>query len=235
MRRAGGNRAAQGVEAEVRAGKSPYLRKIPIPYPKTDDEIVDDFLVQFRDFSKLNLRAGYRHEITRVTSWKASRCEAWESETLFLVRAFDARSGEEVARGVVRGSGYLEDYAYANHVLPWHFVRYPTPTFDQARETLARFHVKADDPQYIAWDGHSDTTECAALFPCVAFRNEQGSWFVLGPNLFFLPTGAEWLDFRRRVAIPPLHVLVSIGRYKAVAAAVFVDPYPPPVTIPYKP
>jgi hypothetical protein len=37
------------------------------------------------------------------------------------------------------------------------------------------------------------------------------------------------------VAIPPLHVLVSIGRYKAVAAAVFVDPYPPPVTIPYKP
>ena len=194
--------------AEAKPGSPIY---VPKPFPRSDAEVIEDYLYQYSDIwadtkpAELapverrvfeGIEAGaLRFEVARVENWTPLRCNTErERKVSYLVRIFDA-SGAEIARTALEQSGLFVATATAPETEE---ALAPLHGLDQAPELVSsRFNVTGAVPQYVETFG---TLRCPVLAPCVALRAGDDVLILRGEELFEIRAAAEFLSLSRELA-----------------------------------
>lgn len=195
---------AAKVQGEVRKALPGAPNYVPLPYPKTHEQVFQDFVYQFRDsWSRHSakdipapeqallslLKAGaVRYQMAEVTEWRAQRCSRifGRKDRLFLLRLFEHPSGKEVARITLRNSGHMATLDFPQEVgremqlADGHRLE----SFRQALESAQRLGVQGKDFQYVAVG--SPSLACYESIPCIAFRQGNRAFLYRSGKLFEL-------------------------------------------------
>lgn len=177
--------------AEVMAAKPRTPLYAPHPYPKTRQEVVQDFKYAYfnRLFEGLSVeqlppreRPIYsalqqdrlRFDLLRVENWEMSRCLG-ESPVPFyhLLRLIDSTTGREVARSKLYDTGHLAIYKHVSEE-----AQSALPSLaDLSGMLRSRLGVNmpVEAPQYVMSSG---LPHCWDDLPCIAFRS-KGKLYVL--------------------------------------------------------
>jgi|GEM_PF-4703406 len=225
----GPNTAEQNEEWEtrVRSAKRGFLF-VPNPFPTSTAQVAENFIAKSsrlgRSYPRLFevVQSGSaRYETLRVQDWTHDRCRSTGRETPFhfVLRVFDERNGQEVARANVTHYGSLTYYtAYASP------VRIELDELEQAaRAASATIGLRLEAPQYVR---QGSTIHCGQTAPCIALRDpESGDVYLkspegLGGSLFLLDLSdrvleseatQEQLTAARNAALEADRILVGIG------------------------
>ncbi len=158
---------------------------VPRPFPKTREEILEDFRHTYFDklfaaeagnqipadelpIYKAQKEQAIEIEIVRVTNWRLSRCTGPLPEPYFhLLRLRDRRTGREVARYTMADTGIMGIYG---HVTPLAEEALPgLATLETTLRARLGRTLPVEAPQYVAADGLP--YHCDEKLPCVAFRS----------------------------------------------------------------
>lgn len=207
---------------EAKPGTSYYA---PHAFPKSDEEVVQDFRYVY--FEKLfdqgaaalepseraiyeGLEAGtIQVSVVRVENWGISRCSDRGRTAFFhLVRLHDPE-GQEVARGTILPTGLLGQYGQITEV-----GARALPELRDLPERVAKFVVeplKVERARYAAIDGLP--LPCGPLLPCAVFEANGSTWILDRSALLFrLGSEASRLsvkDYRTQQAARGLRPLGS--------------------------
>ncbi|MDP9122741.1 MAG: hypothetical protein M3O15_15455 [Acidobacteriota bacterium] len=183
---------------------------VPKPYPKTDREVILDYLFQYKSLHRERadpktlpdnelpllygiLRSTVTFTVQRVENWLPMRCTKDQRRDFFyLIRVLDAGSGSELARVALNPTGLwsvqtnaasaaVKTGGQAAALLD----RLPDPEA-AFREVVASYKIQGGSPQYVTTTG---TIYCFRTNPCLAFR--QGSdAFILYKGALFQISGS---------------------------------------------
>jgi hypothetical protein len=174
------------------------------PYPKTQEEIIENFRYAYFDrlFAGKSLESlpererpiykalkegKLRVEVLRVENWDFSRCTGESpSPFYYLLRLFDPATGREVARSKQYGTGHMAIYRHASPE-----SEKPLPALAEVPAVLRSrfsFLLPAEQPQYVMAAG---LPHCWDDAPCIAFKS-QGKLYLLdgGELLYEIAPGA---------------------------------------------
>ncbi|HEX2096056.1 MAG TPA: hypothetical protein VHF50_01655 [Solirubrobacterales bacterium] len=203
---------------------------LPHPFPATDEQAVEDFLVAHRrvidrqegdvlpDDRRFfeTVDAGQaRFVVSRVANWTPSRCgPRYETNFYFLVRVFDERNGEEITRAAIADSGQI-----------FQLMHRPENKSDAAFaiSELPKLHLpasfgRASAAQYVQTTG--PTLRCPALKPCIAFKSGGRTYLSVRSRLYRLET-EEPISYPESFATPRARaafLAVREGRPEAVVS-----------------
>ncbi|HVR10118.1 MAG TPA: hypothetical protein VMW75_18880 [Thermoanaerobaculia bacterium] len=209
---------------------------VPVPFPTTQEQFVQDYLYQYRSILK-GLPAGnpyeprvisdlasgqVRYEVLRIENWTVSRCRADQKRDYYnLLRVFEP-DGTEVTRAVINDSGLMTTWNNLPASVPG-----PVPsqsrTLPPAAVAMAQLNSElgfnGTDPEYVAAGGMID---CHLTHPCLAFRQAGFSYIVYSSDqIFEVSAGGPRLTFGKEVGsraeeatrrwLAPNERLVSLG------------------------
>lgn len=183
-------------------GESLY---VPHPFPKSREEIFEDFehtvlhrlFSSSRDLSdreasfRSSLMAGeISYELHRVENWSPGRCTDNRPILAYHLLRLRDRQGSEIARAALHLSGVFSQFAFVEPRV------HAVPELSGIGETIEEHHgldLRIDRPQYVKISGLPQ--ECSPVMPCVAFRS-GGDVYLLdhGMRLFRVPRGAAVLS-----------------------------------------
>lgn len=200
---------------ELEAAKEGDRLYTPVPFPKTEADIIRNFRYAYFDrffddptevdeeewpiYSGLK-GSELRLEVIRVENWRAARCSSVLPAPYYdVVRIYDER--QELARFAMHRTGIAATYF---HVTP--MARDSLPLLDRATEVvseaLALDHLP-DAAKYVAVDGL--VPPCDPLLPCVALRGtaETYIWNPLGEVVYAITSDSprRSITARRNEAI----------------------------------
>lgn len=186
-------------------GSSVY---VPNPFPKTDQQVIDNFLYQHgeiwgdtpleqrrpeeqRLFSMVD-SGQVRFQVLRVENWTPLRCGPKGQRTFyFIVRVLDGRSGAEISRAALNNDGLL---ARLRHKPLDRDLSAIMGLEEAARSVISRNRIQGRDFQYVTTWG---SLECDLLSPCVSFRSAGRSYLAKGKDLYLLRPDEESFSLRR--------------------------------------
>lgn len=244
------NRSHSGVNdlarsmAEAKPGSANY---VPRPFPRTPDEVIEDFKYGFQhmwrgvplasippDQARIYRgieQSSLRFRVERVENWTRSRCSSRHpQEYMFLVYVHDMTSGEQIGRMSLAQSGLVATWiakppeGARDHE---RFLRSTLPPLSSAAaEVRKAYGIQGSRPQYVTTSG---SLWCSDLDPCVALQSAGKVYLLHVDGLFeFGPSSrshslAEVNDPVRRNAIhrslnPEQERLVSVGSERWVVA-----------------
>jgi hypothetical protein len=241
---------------EVRRAWPGTEHYLPKPFPKTADDVAEDYRYQYRKLrSKWRspdpqeaavlgaFRAGsIRVEVRRIETWSPLRCSrSAENPYYHLLRIFDSRTGVELSRTVLHWTGELamiSNTSPEQRAEPVESQRKRLrPPEDVLLDIAAELHLTGKDPQYVTTWG---TLECMLTVPCVAFRQGQDVYIVSmrEEGVFKVPGNGKRFVMRNNVidrkvleTLGADERLVSMGgRVYAVARG--LTPVPSPIALP---
>ncbi len=185
----------QAFELAMRAATPGSTVYVPVPFPRTLDQVVQDYLFQYWSILKgLSAKNPYeprvmsdltggkvRYEILRIENWTVSRCHADQKRDYYnLLRVFEL-DGTEVTRAVINDSGLMTTW----NNLP---ASVPGPVASQSRalppataaiaQLNSELGLNGTDPEYVATGGMID---CHLTHPCLAFR-QAGLFYIVYNN-----------------------------------------------------
>jgi hypothetical protein len=199
-------------ENEVRIAKPGSTLYVPKPYPKTDVQIVADYLAQYRSLhfetkalshlpaNEGRLIDGIRNltvtfQVMRMENWTQMRCGKQHKQDHYnVIRVFDAATRVEISRAVSEESGLLVTWMNMPTTASGPAVEplsrdLPTPDAAMA-QVNTKFGLQGTDPEWVAAWG---TLPCNFIFPCLAFHQNGLSYVfshhevfevsVVGPQL----------------------------------------------------
>jgi hypothetical protein len=215
----------QAFEAQVRSAKPGSLSYVPKPYPRTDLEVIADYLYQYKSLHREALvRADLpanelpvldgilgqtvKFRVTRVENWTPLRCAADKPRQYYhLIQVTSAADGRELTRVVLDPSGLLFLISNASPETagpPAAARRQPWQDLPEAMAAAqSRFGLAGSAPQYVATFGSLD---CNFADPCLAFRHGAGAYLLYRKELFELPVTGKRLIQGRDVGIPQKNV-----------------------------
>ena len=180
---------------------------VPKPFPTTIPQVVQDFLYQYRSFhyeradpnkllaGELPLLNGIlsstvTFSVQKVANWTDLHCGREQRRDFFyLIRAFDAASGVELARATLNVSGLSSMRRNATSAFP--FPPLPDPAVAM-QEVAAAYGITGDSPQYVTTLG---TIFCDFTAPCLAFRKGADAYIFFKhprfPSALFKIAGNE--------------------------------------------
>lgn len=193
-------------EAHMRTAQPGDAVYVPKPFPKTDAELITDFLYQAKvaaDAPEDQMTASGQHAlaaamrngtlhigIVREANWRNHRCARYRSgETVYLLRIYDVTSAVEIARATIEASGLLNAIMYPlDRTVPiWST---PFLTLPEGERVL-RAHVgSVTDVQFATTYG---TVGCDEWMPCVTGRVVGSGGYALVSH-----TGVYVLNDRSR-------------------------------------
>jgi hypothetical protein len=203
-----GERGWSPFEHAVRTAAPGSTIFVPRPYPRSDREVIEDFLYHYKDaysrgFDEKQLREAIANQkvsfsVLRVENWTTLRCGTNRKQDFYdMVRVFAAGSGTELARAVLDDSGLmvmLENFTSSPKNVDKAALRKVLipEAHDALQEVATRFKVVGDSPEYVMSFG---TIPCSFTRPCLAFRHGAGSYLYsrLSEELFQIPEGARRL------------------------------------------
>lgn len=166
-----------------RAAEPGSLQYIPKPFPKTRDQLLENF--RYFYFDKLfdqgldalperekPIYRGLKEQTiqvrtARVVNWRLSRCNGEVPSPYFhLLRLYDRKTGRELARFSMEHTGMMARYG---HVTPTAELAIPdlSSLGSLLRERFG-FTARVESPQYVAADG---LPSCSKNLPCIGFRS----------------------------------------------------------------
>ncbi len=196
------------LKEEIRHAKPGSPLYLPHPFPKTDAEVIADYLYQYQEMwndtppsqvfeEEKDVLAGVkqgtlRFEIVRVENWTPMRCTRHNKKTEFdfMLRIFESATGIELARTALDDAGYIAMSANATAQERSQPVSQQRQSLKSLAEGLRlleqEFGVRGDAPQYVYTWGVGGL-RCQTVAPCIAFRdgdktyllNYRGEWFTI--------------------------------------------------------
>ena len=227
-------------ERSVRTAKPGTSLYLPKPFPKTRDEVVEDYLYQYRSIWSdtpagqlpLDERSVFqaiqqntaRFVVLSVENWTTMRCNRQQRDASYhLIRIFGA-SGTELARTTLAESGFIVVTSNSTEEERSRPVAEQTSRIMKLDEALAtvkaKFKVLGSGGQYVATFG---TLRCRPFSPCVAFKDGADSYILTpGGELFRLRGNGRRLSLTKELKTPegksvvlqslgPTERLVSLG------------------------
>jgi hypothetical protein len=190
-------------EQEVRTARPGSTLYVPKPYPKTDVQVVADYLAQYRSLhfetkasnqlpaNEGRLIDGIRnqtltYQVMRMENWTQMRCGNQHKQDHYnVIRVFDAASGVEISRAVAEESGLLVTWMNLPTTAPGPAVEplardLPTPDAAMA-QVNTEFGLQGADPEWVATWG---TLPCSFIFPCLAFHQNGLSYLFSHHEVF---------------------------------------------------
>lgn len=214
-----GKAAWQAFESKVRSAPPGTLFYVPKPYPKTDREVLADYLYQYKSLHRealvrrdLPANEGpvldgilaqtVKFAVTRVENWTPLRCAADKKRDFYyLVQVTDATGRRELTRVVLDSSGLL--FLIANHSPEVERARAGSrrePLGDAGQALAqAKLGIAGKAPQWVTAFGSLD---CNFTTPCVAFRHGTGAYVLAQGDLFELPVTGKRLVQGQDVGVP---------------------------------
>ncbi len=202
-----GGRGWSQFEKAVRAAAPGSTIYVPKPYPRSDGEVIEDFLYHYKEVysqgvdDKLVREEVFGHRVSfsvlRLENWTTLRCSAKRKQNFYyMVRILETGSGTELARAVLDDSGLM--VVMENSTPPRAMDKAARRKFllpeasEALQEITARFKVTGDSPEYVMAFG---TVACAFTRPCLAFRQGGDTYIYsrLGDELFRIAPGARRL------------------------------------------
>lgn len=200
----------------------------PAPFPKTDDQVLEDLryaylmILSDDDLSKQPPEAKLVYDglqngdlkfmIDRVENWSVDRCLPRRQKSFrYLVRIFLADGKAEVARVTVNQDGLLGSWNYrpaeeARRKLWADLLRSPSETRDRLARDLG---IETGQGELVQTTG---TLRCPSLEPCVALRSAQGILLVtVHGEVFDVRDNAQRFS-RREATHPATRDAVAEGR-----------------------
>ena len=186
-------------EQAVRAASPGSTVYVPKPYPASDRQVIADFLYQYRGWhweradprrlprGEARVLSGILESIVtfqvlRLENWDATRCGSEQrSDFYYLLRIFDAASGDELSRVTLHPSGLWA--TKGNSFEGFSFLSLPDPDLVLREEVAPSYGVGAErgSTQYIE---HLGAIVCGWMAPCLAFRQGGDAYvFVRSPLL----------------------------------------------------
>jgi hypothetical protein len=196
-------------EAFMRAAKPTDAVYIPKPFPRNNDEVIENFLHQAQ--AKVNrssapflepgqralrqaMEKGTLHiGVVREANWRNYRCSSYRSgETVYLLRLYDTASGTEIARSTIEESGLMNAIMYPlDRAAPvW---SKPLLTLPEAERLLSSAVGKVVDVQYATSYG---TIGCDEWLPCVTSRlvGHDGYAIISYNGIYTFDAGSRRID-----------------------------------------
>jgi hypothetical protein len=222
-------------EQALRATKPGAPLYLPKPFPKTREEVLEDYLYDFQRLVKdtppaslpkeaaivrEGIRKGtLRYEVLRVVNWSPTRClKERRLDAYHLIRVFDGRGGE-ITRSVLDESGRVT--VISSTLEDGRNLRSPE---EELRSVASRFKVQGQDPQYVTTFG---TLRCGNTTPCLAFRGGGRVYLVSNDgDLLAVDLKGRRLELGKDVGTPErnepiLKALGTEGRLVSLGGKVF--------------
>jgi hypothetical protein len=224
-------------EQAFRAAKPGDPLYLPRPFPKTTEEVLEDYRYDFQRLLKdtpapslpqgaaavlEGMRKGtLRYDVLRIVNWSPTRClKERRLDAYHLIRVFDGRGGWEITRSVLDESGRLT--VITSTLEGGRNLRSPA---EELRSAASRLKVQGQDPQYVTTFG---TLRCTNITPCLAFRNGGRVYLdSYDGNLFEIDLKGRRLEMGKDIGTPEMNepVLKSLGaegRLVSLGGRVFV-------------
>ncbi len=208
----------QDFESSMRAAKPGSTAYVPVPFPTTSDQVVQDYLYQYWSVIKgidrklwqpnearvqADLAGGkVSYQVLRVENWTVSRCQRDQKRDFYyLVRAFEP-GGTEVTRAVVNDSGLLTTWNNLPASVPG-AVASQSRTLSPAMAAMAQLNtqlgINGTDAEYVVTFG---TLSCPLTHPCLAFRQAGLNYLAFGTQLFEISARGKRLKQGKEVGSP---------------------------------
>ncbi|MEA2603857.1 MAG: hypothetical protein QOF89_4849 [Acidobacteriota bacterium] len=223
-------------ERSLRTAKPGAPLYLPKPFPKTREEVLEDYLYDFQRLMKdtppaslpkeaatvqEGIRKGtLRYEVLRIVNWSPTRClKERRLDAYHLIRVFDGRGGGELTRSVLDESGRLT--VITSTLEDGRNLR---PPAEELRSVVSRFKVQGRDPQYVTTFG---TLRCGNTTPCLAFRDAGRVYLVsYEGNLFEVDPKGRRLELGKEIGTPEMNepivkALGPEGRLVSLGGRVF--------------
>jgi hypothetical protein len=198
---------AASFRKELLAAKPGSHLFTPHPYPHTDQEVFDDFVVTYRAiwqntpepampaevrllFAALK-KGSVTYKISTVENWGYQRCLLLSPTRFhYLIQLYDRKNGAEFARATVKETGLWSSFQAPPPDTPADAVKLfqtEVEALDHAVATAAVYGLKGGEaPQYVETAG---TLRCPQIAPCIAFRvgqniviSKRGQLFEIAPE-----------------------------------------------------
>ncbi len=236
-------------ESQMHAAKVGSTLYVPIPFPVTPEQVVQDYVYQYRSvINGINPKARQpsearvlddlasgkiTYQVLRIENWTVSRCHKQQKRDFYqLVRVFEP-GGTEVTRAVINDSGLLTTWnnlpASAPGPVPA-LSRTLPPASAAMAELNGQLGIQGENPEYIAAGG---SLNCLLTHPCLAFRKAELAYISTGGQLYEVSASGPQLTLGKDVGAPaeesllrglgPTERLVSLGG-KRFTIARQVDP-----------
>lgn len=174
-------------------------RYVPHPFPKTPEQVVEDFLafhrrawadtpfaslppVEQRFFAAVE-EDRVRFQVSEVANWTPTRCGPKEDKAFyFLVRFVDDSSGEEITRVAVDEAGHVARVVHRpdEGALP------EVPDLEQRIAAASAAHGwQPTGGQYVTLWG---SIRCDVISPCVGFKVGAEAYFVRAEQVYRIAT-----------------------------------------------
>ncbi len=209
-------------EQSFRAAKPGTPLYLPRPFPKTREEILEDYLYDFQRLVKDTPPAALpkeaavvqqgipkgtlRYEVLRIVNWSPTRClRKRRLDAYHLVRVLDGR-GVEITRSVLDESGRLT--VISSTLESGRNLRSPE---EALRSVASRFKIQGQDPQYVTTFG---TLRCGNTTPCLAFRGGGRVYLVSKDgDLLEVDLKSRRLELGKEIGTPELNepLLKTLG------------------------
>jgi hypothetical protein len=207
-------------EQEVRAAKPGSPLYVPNPYPANDQQVIADFLAEYRSLHRETKDLKYlpAHEDrvlagvkTDRTSYKVMRIENWtqlrcgkrhKQDYYYLVQVFEGASNVEITRAVLDFSGLMVTMMNMPASVPGPvdpLSRILPPPAKAMAQVDAELGIQGTDPEYVATFG---TIYCNFAFPCLAFHENGLSYVTYHHELFEVSAQGTKLLRGKDVATP---------------------------------
>jgi hypothetical protein len=210
--------AWQGFEAQMRAAKVGAPLYVPVPFPATSDQVVEDYLYQYRSVIKgmspktwqpnearvqADLAGGkVTYQVLRVENWSVTRCRKEQKRDFYqLVRVFEP-GGVEVARAVINDSGLMTTWINMPAAVPGAVAsqsRALPPAAVAMTQLNAQLGIGGVDPEYVTAGG---TLDCILTHPCLAFHQAGLSYIAFGDQLYEVSANGPSHELGKDVAAP---------------------------------
>jgi hypothetical protein len=208
----------QDFESQMRAAKPGSTTYVPVPFPTTTDQIVQDYLYQYWSVIKgidrkqwqpnearvqADLTGGkVSYQVLRVENWTVSRCHKDQKRDFYyLVRVFEP-GGIEVTRAVVNDSGLLTTWNNLPASVPGAVAsqsRTLPPAVEAMKQLNTRLGINGMDAEYVVTFG---TLSCPLTHPCLAFRLAGLTYLALDTQLFEISANGKRLKQGKEVGTP---------------------------------
>ncbi len=193
---------AESVRTELRLAAPGSSAYVPIPYPTTEGQVIEDLEYQFLDLWSKDLPTevpsdvqpalkalkskSARFEVLEFADWRSARCGFVYGQTDFryLIRVFPARDEEELARIVINNTGLLGTFVTPRAATFGRETGFES--IESMEDLRARSEVAAgaSDFQYVAVSGFG--LNCSDVRPCIAFRVSGRAHLSQGGKIYAL-------------------------------------------------
>ena len=206
----------QAFELAMRAATPGSTVYVPVPFPRTLDQVVQDYLFQYWSILKgLSAKNPYeprvmsdltsgkvRYEVLRIENWTITRCHKEQKRDFYnLLRVFEP-DGTEVTRAVINDSGLMTTWNNMPAAVPGPVAsqsRALPPAAAAMAQLNSEFGLNGVDTEYVATGG---TIDCLATHPCLAFHQAGLSYVAFGDQIFEVSAGGARLTLGKEVGSP---------------------------------